>query len=565
MNEAQPAAAAGRAKPGLAEQFFHHFFHQALIYGFTLRATILLLVGIALADWLFWGHYGGYGFALFTLLLAAGTWGLAVRRGRPQTLQLLLILLLLAIRCAWQFSFLPGFCVFVLLPTLGVFAATPLIALLDAMFAGCFSYLMGWIILPYHGITLAKACFARWATCKGQRLRLLVTICIPAAAVLIVLFLFSVIFIAANPVIAKGWDVIYRHFQIYIDWFIDHFINIPRWFFWALMAWLIGAVVTPFCPPSLADWAGKLGERCAPRENEPDRPLMGLTATSVLVAVNLIYLVYNGIDAWYLWLKAALPSGVTWSQYSRNGAGWLTFALLLATVIIGLATSRWLAFQKRGGLLRGLSYLWVVQNLVMAAAVLRRLQLYIGYNGLTSLRITGIVGTVLVASGLLLMVVKIQRHHNLLWIVRRYIAAFAAAVILLAIFPDDLACARFNVARVMGGYDPPLSWLAEHGHDLGAEAYPSLIPLLDHPDTIVACGVRQYLGNKLETLRGRAEKPWQERDFTEARALALLTAIAPRLTGDTDLWRYRGAETTDWMRFCDYANQWRDYRSASRK
>ncbi len=62
-------------------------------------------------------------------------------------------------------------------------------------------------------------------------------------------------------------------------------------------------------------------------------PTALLVARNALGALNVLFLLYNGLDAAYLW-SGAPPEGVHTQQYAHQGTFWLTVALVMVTGVI---------------------------------------------------------------------------------------------------------------------------------------------------------------------------------------------------------------------------------------
>jgi hypothetical protein len=312
---------------------------------------------------------------------------------------------------------------------------------------------------------------------------------------------------------------------------------VQRLFLWGFIAWIAAGLIRPVFARSAVFAEEKQG----PIESTtPAGDLGGLTALFVLGAAVLLFFLFNLVDVFYLWGKAALPEGVTYSEYARRGAGWLTFALFAATLLLGLASASFLRGYRGAVVIKGLSFLWILLGLVMALGVLRRIHLYIGYNGLTPLRITGVFGTLITSAGLLVMAVKIAASKNLSWVVRRYIVVFLVGVNAYAVTPEQALSARWNAARAIEGNLAPLAWLFESrevndNYRISAEALPWLVPLLDHPDPIVAEGMAAYLHDELQHLDYRtANKGWRSYQISRANARSALERVRSRLVKDPD-------------------------------
>ena len=103
--------------------------------------------------------------------------------------------------------------------------------------------------------------------------------------------------------------------------------------------------------------------------------------------------------------------------------------------------------DKKTPLLKTLSWIWVIQNFILALSAFYRLQMYINYNGLTRLRIVGAYGIALVIVGLLIVTLKMHMIRNFLWMLRRQLIAFALFFFMLQITPMNWIVFKYLFAE----------------------------------------------------------------------------------------------------------------------
>ena len=327
--------------------------------------------------------------------------------------------------------------------------------------------------------------------------------------------IFAGVFALANPVVAHGLDLAWTAMTAVVG------LPSPARIFVWLVA-LIGAtsLLRPAC--RLAT-----GTEAAPEVGEGTATSL-LVARNALGALNVLFLLYNALDAAYLW-SGAPPAGMRTQQYAHQGAFWLTVALVMLTGVIGVMFRGPLAHDTRAKLARTLAYVWMAQGLVLALGTYRRIAIHIGNSGLSDLRIVGILGTTLVVAGVVAVAMKLHRRHTFTWLVRRQLDAFAVTLVLYTVFPTHLVSARVNVARIeKGEYRPVLHMFRQSTQP---ESAASLVPLLHHSDLRVRQGVAALLEHELEVLRHdvEAQGSWRERDLASRRALSALDAAAPEI------------------------------------
>ena len=186
--------------------------------------------------------------------------------------------------------------------------------------------------------------------------------------------------------------------------------------------------------------------------------------------------------------------------------------------------------------LRTLSWIWSIENLLLAIAVFNRVSIYIGFNGMTRMRVVGMFGVASVVVGFLLVLRKIACNHGFTWLIRRQLWTVAFALFLYAVLPVDSFVNQFNVKRIMAGDPRPsvqISW-----HPTSDEGFLRLLPLVDCNDVIIKDGIRGMLDEKLfqlETeLASERSQSWTAKQIATDRLVAQLRTAKTRWS--TDRW-----------------------------
>ncbi|HLD35443.1 MAG TPA: DUF4173 domain-containing protein [Planctomycetota bacterium] len=392
------------------------------------------------------------------------------------------------------------------------------------------SFLWTWLKLPMVLIGFAKTLInlvvkSRLFSFKIFRLGL--AWLIPAAIVLV----FIIIFALGNLVVGSWihdaltalWDKIAHIF--------DYLPSIGHIFFWIFSFVLAVILLLPQKMP-FTIFTPLFGEAETMSKPSLTLPLVDFRATvalNTLIAVNLLFLVYNGIDIYYLWIQKTLPAGLSYSVYARSGTFWLTLALALTSLVLGIIFIRDLNFHRRTSVLKTLAWVWVAQNLILALGTFQRLLIYVNYNGLTRMRIVGAYGICLVVIGLLIVAFKMQGVRSFLWMVRRHILAFGLALFVLSMTPMDLLVGRYNTHIILNdNYRPAIQLIVQ---PITAEGITALIPLLDCKDQTISAGVAGILlreQEKLQQLKDK-EQRWADKELSRSRALNAIKSVQPKL------------------------------------
>jgi hypothetical protein len=334
---------------------------------------------------------------------------------------------------------------------------------------------------------------------------------------------FASVFALANPVVAHvleaGWTALAS---------VVGFPSPLRIFLWLVAIVSACALLRPAV--RLAK-----GTEAAAQEGEATRSSL-LVARNALAALNVLFLLYNALDAAYLWTGAP-PAGMRTQQYAHQGAFWLTVALVMCTGVVGVMFKGPLAHDARAKLSRTLAHVWMGQGLVLALGTYRRIAIHTRHSGLSDLRIVGILGTTHVVAGVVAVALKLRRGRTFTWLARRQLDAFAVTLVLYSLFPTHLVSARVNVARIeRGEYRPVLHMFPQSSQ---AESAAELLPLLHHEDVRVRQGVAALLEHEQAVLSATvaARASWRERDIATRRTLAALDAARPEIAavlGDVD-------------------------------
>ena len=479
------------------------------------RELFAALALVVVADLALWSGkdltVGGFGAAAFFLAVPAIL--LVAARARRLTLRLGAIVAMfvaIAARCA----FAPGIGT-VLLGLLGVFA-------LAITMRNRSTFLTD--VAASFGSTFVTIPQRLEAVVSGIRRHLLSTkdgqrsishVLIPAVLV----STFVAIFALANPLVARWLGGVTRLLGVPTP------VRVVTWLFM-----LFGAVL--LVRPAIRRSAA-LEE--ADTTGTTTRGAL-IVARNALVPLNIVFFVYNALDATYLWAGAP-PPGVSERQYAHEGAAWLTLALALLTVVVGVMFRGSLAHDTRGRMARMLAFGWLAQGIVLAGGTFRRLAIHITTSGLSNVRILGMFGTAVVAFGLVLVGVKLLKRHSFVWLLRRQLDALVVALLGFSLLPTHRISAPVNVSRVMAHEYQALVNIEEQASE--AESAAALLPLLDHDDERIRRGVAALLLDERDALRKAATRRhgWRDRDFASARASRDLEAATEKLTtvlGDVD-------------------------------
>lgn len=506
------------------------------------RELAALLLIVVLADVTIYRGEGSAGAAVFfagtAAMLVLGAW----RGGSDRSLTwVLLLLAVLSARLVWNGS------------ELGVALGTLLLIATAMSLAGQRPFLLEGLLFASQTIPAGLVAFHRYAgSLRPQRSkrtqRSLAAIFIPVGMVSV----FAVLFVLANPDllswVSQGWSDAVRRFR---RWLVEYGPSPPEVAFWCACAWLTAGLLRPLTGFGVA------GDNEAQRTTEPATRLepapLYAAYRNTLVGLVVLFAVYLAFEFATLWFRD-FPPGFYYSGYAHEGAAWLTVALGLATVTLSIIFQGRMLHDPRLATLRRWAGAWVIQNLVLAVAVIHRMFIYIDFNGMTRMRVVGLLGISAVVAGLLLVVFKIGRSRSFLWLVRRDLWALGLCFYLYAVVPVDALVTWYNVRRIQEGDPAPSVQISVH--PLRAEGWLLLRPLLHSDDPLIREGIRAMLAARLaeydESPRARQANSWTAWQMAEDRLQHQLHGLRDELAP------YEDSQARDEARgaFDQYAYQW---------
>jgi len=491
--------------------------------------------------------YRGHGWAGYALLFAAAPLLLCLGTLRPRFGRgfwvVGALLLVLAARMAWCVPWLGWLMIAAGFALVGAFAMaishqTPYVLAVVLFVAQTLR--AGFDRLNYYGRRVTgwdnPASGGRW---------------LAVALPLVALVAFGMIFIVANPDVV---EYVSKEAKIFFDHVRDWLANFSAWevVFWIAVLWIgVGLLRLTAGRLGGAEEEGKDDEAVPGGEPAP-APLYA-AYRNTLVVVILLFAVYLFFEFYYLWFRE-FPKGFYYSGYAHEGAAWLTVALGLATAILSLVFSGRTLRDPRVGQLRSLAWIWSVQNLVLAAAVYNRLGIYIGYNGMTRMRIVGLFGISAVVVGFVLVLWKIGHDRSFAWLLRRHLWTLAVALYLLAITPADAIVVSYNVRQILAGDLKPSVQITVH--PISSEGIASLRPLLECKNETIREGVRALLAQRDEEAEAlakqRQELGWTSYQMADRKALDWFREHR----AEWDAFATAGERQSTYDRFARYAYQW---------
>lgn len=371
-----------------------------------------LVVLVALADWLFFGHALGLSLALFSAAVLGVVMLVSPGRERLRPALLLLVTALPVVEHVQALS----------LVFLGLGLLVSLVwasAGREALAGRAFRLVQE---LPLRGVRDGIGLGSQVVKSEVLRdhRRHLRGWAFPLGGALVL----SALLIEANPVLGELALRLAR-----LDIGVE---TVERLLFWTGAVLLIWPLITPL--PEAGDFRLRLPM--------PKGPSAGSVARG-LVVFNTILGVQTVMDAAYLWGGAALPEGMTAAEYAHRGA----YPLLVTALLAGAFALAARPFAAEDRQLRGLLLLWLAQNVALVLSALMRLELYVDAFGLTYLRVHAAIWMALVAAGLGLTAWQVWQGLPNRWLLLRSVALAAGTLYACCFVNFAAVIAKENLSR----------------------------------------------------------------------------------------------------------------------
>ncbi|WP_107470058.1 DUF4153 domain-containing protein [Streptomyces sp. 3211] len=245
----------------------------------------------------------------------------------------------------------------------------------------------------------------------------------------------------------------------------------------------------------------------------PGKPRSRVEWALPLIVMNVLFAGFNAVQLAVLfggYHKVLQSTGLTYAEYARQGFWQLLWATLLTLAVIALAL-RWAPRSGPGDrrLVRIVLGLLCALTLVVVAAALRRMDLYVDAYGLTRLRVS--VAAMELWLGLVIVLIMAAGLFGGRWLARAVAGSVGAAVLAFGLLSPDGMVAERNVARFEADAKIDLAYF----QSLSADAVPALDRL---PEPRRSCALR---GINDEMARA-GDVPWYAMSLGEYRARQIL-------------------------------------------
>ncbi|WP_437188023.1 DUF4153 domain-containing protein [Planctomicrobium sp. SH668] len=504
-----------------------------------LEEFISLFLITAIADFSLWqmNGYAGVAIGIFlaSLVIVFGTFRKRLGEFRRSAL-ILVMAVFIAMRLLWCGHLLAVVCGLTLLAALSLSMAGVGVS------AGNLWYYLFTLIPSGTRATLEYEKNVRVSVGKLVRVPRMAVV-LQWVLPLFAAILFGVIFVMANPDIVNWLSENLRQLVERVNRWLSEIIDTPmRLAFWIAMFWIAAAMLRP--------WVSSRFLIPAPIDptvgNETMRTAFYPAYRNTFMTLIALFAGYLCFEFWTMWTRT-FPEGFYYAGYAHEGAFWLTVALGVATLTFS-AIFQGPTFQDpRLPYLRRLGMIWWGLNLLLVVAVVNRMFIYIDFNGMTRMRVFGLLGIAAVAAGLILVAVKIWKRYSFGWLVRNQLLALLFAIYSYAVLPVDAFVMNYDVRQVLAGNPKPSVQIAHHLTSV--EGKLMLFPLLKCDNQVIRDGIRVLLAQTRLELSSESNETLRDFQIAERR----FREVAQQYADELDSADMSGSK---WSDFARYSFQW---------
>lgn len=279
---------------------------------------------------------------------------------------------------------------------------------------------------------------------------------------IVVLYIFYWIFKLANPVFDDLSD---RFFITIREWFKMIFKNLTLveiiftvWGF-IVIGWFMYKMKQDYIVHDEKKYVETITRKRRKKIiNKFIRPKIGLkmllknefrTGIIMIAAVNVLLLFINIIDISTIWINFEYTAKFDLKQFVHEGTYLLILSILLSIAIMIYFFRKNLNFYPNNKLLKIISYVWIVQNLILLASVIIRNAHYIHYFGLAYKRLGIFFFLTSVIFGLITLYIKINNKKSGFWLIKVNSWAVYIGFVLFAVPDWDMIIAKHNLSHPM--------------------------------------------------------------------------------------------------------------------
>lgn len=238
------------------------------------------------------------------------------------------------------------------------------------------------------------------------------------------------------------------------------------------------------------------------------------TAVTLLILLNILLFMFNGADLQYVLNGFTQDRDFSHAAFVHQGVYTLIISIVLAISILLYYFRGNMNFYRKHLILKRLAYLWIAQNLILAASITYKNLTYIQEFSLTYKRIGVFIYIILVVAGLLTTYLKV-RDKKTTWYLLNINSWIALILLLISSFvPWDTWITNYNLSK---SHNPDFKYLIH----LSDANIPQLLPFRNsaHLDEYSQKALDRKITTFEETEENQTWLSWNYQDFVTLKAL----------------------------------------------
>jgi hypothetical protein len=197
----------------------------------------------------------------------------------------------------------------------------------------------------------------------------------------------------------------------------------------------------------------------------------------LFIVLNLMLVILNVGDIQVLYLNFGLPKDVSHADFVHNGVGIIIFSIILATSLMMYLFRNNFTTIKNNKTLQFLSYIWIIQNIIMLSSTALRNKIYIHEYAFTYKRVGVYIWLLLAVLGLCILLYKILKNKSNWYLIKTNVAIWFSVLTISSVFNWDKIITNYNINN------KPLKKVDfQYLFSLSDSNIPELIEVVNRPD-----------------------------------------------------------------------------------
>ena len=267
--------------------------------------------------------------------------------------------------------------------------------------------------------------------------------------------LFMIIYSMANPIFAEKLNYIVNNLGDYLANILKHY-SLGRFIFIGI-GLLIGIGIFYYRSLGLFDDSAKNYKANLERKKNKQNPnsrntsILALkternSAVLTLILLNGLLLFVNLLDINVFFIQETTINS-NYSSELHKGTWVLIFSIILSASMVIFVFRKNLNFYKNNSALKIISYVWILQNIILASSVIVRVYYYIEHHGLAYKRIGVLVFVVATIIGLVTLGYKVKNKKTISFLFKVNGVSIFTILLITSSFNWDVIIAKHNLVN----------------------------------------------------------------------------------------------------------------------